>query len=228
MNSHYFPVLHFESPFVTAKSILNIRHQRTLSPHKCCMNVTKKKCSSILLLYYNSQGCYSGGIIRRITYLFKDELFGHFTEKPNKYLVTPTGSKQTEVWAESVTTTIDQPLDCPRFIFHLIFTVIRWSLWIPSLFCSFGVRSQHLCIHSQADAISWASYCYPGSTDVVLLSVSSNSSGLLGPVRKALLHRAPQVPANGGMGRQHHVVMFSQCLTPTVALFLEGKYIQRS
>lgn len=44
----------------------------------------QKKCSSILLLYYNNQGCYSGGIIRRITYLFKDELFVYFTEGGTK------------------------------------------------------------------------------------------------------------------------------------------------
>lgn len=44
--------------------------------------------------------------------------------------------------------------------------------------------------------------CSPGSTDIVLLPVSSNSSGLLGPVRKAFLHTAPQVPANRGPVKQ--------------------------
>ena len=71
-------------------------------------------------------------------------------------------------------------------------------------------------------------HCSPGSTDIVLLPVSSNSSGLLGPVRKAFLHRAPQVPANGSLGSRCHVMVRSQCHTPTTAHFLEGKYIQRA
>lgn len=61
---------------------------------------------------------------------------------------------------------------------------------------------------SQGNAVSPAPYFRPSSTDIVLLPVSSNSSGLLGPVRKASLHRAPQVPANGSPGRQWHVVVF--------------------
>lgn len=71
-------------------------------------------------------------------------------------------------------------------------------------------------------------HCSPGSTDIVLLPVYSNSFGLLGPVRKAFLHRAPQVPANGSLGRRCHVMVCSQCQTPTTAHFLEGKYIQRA
>ncbi len=71
-------------------------------------------------------------------------------------------------------------------------------------------------------------HCSPGSTDIVLLPVSSNSSGLLGPVRKAFLHRAPQVPANGSLGRRCHVMVCSQCQAHTTAHFLEGKYIQRA
>lgn len=71
-------------------------------------------------------------------------------------------------------------------------------------------------------------HCSPGSTDIVLLPVSSNSSGLLGPVRKAFLHKAPQVPANGSLRRRCHVMVCSQCPTPTTAHFLEGKYIQRA
>lgn len=71
-------------------------------------------------------------------------------------------------------------------------------------------------------------HCSPGSTDIVLLPVSSNSSGPLSPVRKAFLHRAPQVPANGSLGSGLHVMLWSQCQTPTTAHFLEGKYIQRA
>lgn len=96
-----------------------------------------------------------------------------------------------------------------------------------ALSCGSGVTLQHFCIHSLPDAIYRASCCYPASIDIVL-PVSSNSSGLLGPVRKAFLHRAPQVPANSSLGRQHHVMVFAQCLTPTAAHFLKGKYIQRA
>ncbi|AWP02786.1 Hypothetical protein SMAX5B_002249 [Scophthalmus maximus] len=66
-------------------------------------------------------------------------------------------------------------------------------------------------------------HCSPGSTDIVLLPVPSSSSGLLGPVRKAFLHRAPQVPANRSLGRRRHVMVRSQCQAPTTAHFLEGK-----
>lgn len=71
-------------------------------------------------------------------------------------------------------------------------------------------------------------HCSPGSSDIVLLPVSSNSSGLPGPVRKAFLHTAPQVPANRSSGGRHHVRVCSQSQTPTTAHFLEGKYIQRA
>ncbi|KAF3856309.1 hypothetical protein F7725_017032 [Dissostichus mawsoni] len=60
------------------------------------------------------------------------------------------------------------------------------SLLIPALSCDLEVTSQHLHAPSR---------------------VCSNSSGLLGPVRKAFLHRAPQVPANGSLGRRCHVMV---------------------
>lgn len=82
--------------------------------------------------------------------------------------------------------------------------------WIPALCCKWEVTFQHLCACSCDDAIPQKKKekrkktprCSPGSTDIVLLPVSSNSSGLLGPVRKAFLHTAPQVPANRGPVKQ--------------------------
>lgn len=97
----------------------------------------------------------------------------------------------------------------------------------PCGFPSFAVdgRSHHLCFLQPG----WCQSSSPVlPSDIVLLLDSSNSSGLLGPVRRASLHRAPQVPANGSPARRGHVMVFGQCLTPTAAHFLEGKYIQKA
>lgn len=104
------------------------------------------------------------------------------------------------------------------------------SLWLSTLCCCWEVTSQHLSnsVMVMPSLSLKPPHGSPGSTDIVLLPVSSNSSGPLSPVRKAFLHRAPQVPANGSLGSGLHVMLWSQCQTPTTAHFLEGKYIQRA
>lgn len=126
------------------------------------------------------------------------------------------------------TCSLSVTLPCPSFISSA--PLKPWDHFC--VFLPFAVAGRSRPSTSALTAIVMPSleppHCSPGSTDIVLLPVSSNSSGLLGPVRKALLHRAPQVPANGSLGRGQHVMVFSQCQPPTTAYFLEGKYIQRA